>query len=540
MRARLLCGCGLAALLAACSNGSSIVRADAGSADVGLVDAAPGDAGLADLAPGQEAATASDAGSGADTGLGDGGQTDAAQADVAQADAAQADASPAEDASGQDAAIGADAGAADAAVDAPSGYDASVQHAFHVRQGAAGDGSDWQSALGALPAQLQRSAIYYVADGDYHPSGYTFDDPAAGQDLIIVRKATAADHGTDTGWDAAFGDGVAQFGPLTFTGAYTIFDGVFAYGFRVVGGYQGFIVDITDTADHVTVRCSDLDGNFQTNASGYHTGGVCNGVDITGSYVTLQANDIHNIADDGVGVYGQHLVFEGNRIHRLHGCGTDNGCGPCYNGHSDGLELNATTDVVMRGNLVYDIQSTSALITGQFGPGDYTRDLVLENNIFYTPAVGLTVYLYYVQGARVVNNVIWGRTQGTRYGGLSLGPELTNLDLRNNIILNINFTHLGGSFNAAEHRMHDNLYGMIDAGEYTAAADEIVGDPRFVNILMSGNEADHPPDITAEDFRLQTGSPAIDRADPAFAPALDFFGAARVGAPDLGAIEHQP
>ena len=137
---------------------------------------------------------------------------------------------------------------------------------------------------------------------------------------------------------------------------------------------------------------------------------------------------------------------------------------------------------------------------------------MLKNNVFYTPDTGITVYLYYVKGAKVHNNVIWGMTQGSKFGGLAIGPEMTNLELKNNIILNINYSLLGATFDAAQHKIDYNLFGVLDAAQYKAAAHDLVGDPKFAAIPLSSNLADHKTStLVASDFHLKPGSPAIDK-----------------------------
>jgi len=79
----------------------------------------------------------------------------------------------------------------------------------YILDGGSGDGSAWNNAWDALPAELVRGDTYYIADGEY-PS-YSFNDAADGTTLITVKKATIADHGTETGWDNAYGDGQAIF-----------------------------------------------------------------------------------------------------------------------------------------------------------------------------------------------------------------------------------------------------------------------------------------------------------------------------------------
>jgi hypothetical protein len=56
---------------------------------------------------------------------------------------------------------------------------------------------------------LTRGDTYYIADGSYVT--YIFDDVASGSLVITIKKATVADHGTETGWLDTYGDGQAVF-----------------------------------------------------------------------------------------------------------------------------------------------------------------------------------------------------------------------------------------------------------------------------------------------------------------------------------------
>ena len=90
----------------------------------------------------------------------------------------------------------------------------------YVRDGAIGanNGSDWINAWTSLPSSLIRGDTYYIADGTYF--GYTFDDAESGTSIITIKKAIESDHGSETGWDLSYGDGVA-----TFTSTITISSG---------------------------------------------------------------------------------------------------------------------------------------------------------------------------------------------------------------------------------------------------------------------------------------------------------------------------
>jgi len=117
-----------------------------------------------------------------------------------------------------------------------------TQTIHYIRSGASGDGSNWTNALNALPADLERGHTYYIADGTY--SGYTFNDGLDGTKYITIKKATASDHGNNTGWpiDNSYGDGSATFtGAINFNTGYYIFDGA-TRGTDWQSGY-GFVID---------------------------------------------------------------------------------------------------------------------------------------------------------------------------------------------------------------------------------------------------------------------------------------------------------
>jgi len=153
----------------------------------------------------------------------------------------------------------------------------------YVRSDASGNqtGTDWANAHTQLPSSLVRGDIYYVADGSY-PS-YTFNDAESGTSLITVKKATQADHGTDTGWVTAYGDGVAEFAPITFHTGYFVFEGTTGsgksgHGFKIKGTSAGqqlvkfpFEYTQTDiTISHTEIEHRGLDTGTKDR------GGLCN------------------------------------------------------------------------------------------------------------------------------------------------------------------------------------------------------------------------------------------------------------------------
>jgi hypothetical protein len=84
----------------------------------------------------------------------------------------------------------------------------------YVRAGATGSGSgaDWTNAYTKLPATLTRGVTYYLASGSY-PS-YFANTANSGTTTITIQAATAASHGTATGWSISYATDVT--GPAVF------------------------------------------------------------------------------------------------------------------------------------------------------------------------------------------------------------------------------------------------------------------------------------------------------------------------------------
>ena len=404
----------------------------------------------------------------------------------------------------------------------------------------ANSGLDWNNAWRQLPSSLTRGYTYYFADGTYN--SYTFDD-APSATYITVKKATGADHGTDTGWQSSYGDGVASFSNCAFSNtSYIILDGQVEDGFTLIKqGLGGTVVNITGS-DHITLRNCDLDGNFATLSGGEpttHTNGACNVLHAdSSSYLTIENCKLHNVADDGLEIHGSnYLTITGNEVYNLYGCGTDGGCGDCYNGHSDGIEIFDVENAEFIGNLVYDARSTSAFICDNWttDPGNDSANVTLVNNIFYNPETGFCIYLDSMHGVDATHNVFWGVQAGS-YGGLSIS-DVTDLDMYNNIILSINYSHMGDTYNASEHRGDYNLFGY-DTGQYPLQTNDIIdSDPDLENIPGISGPADRT--VTAEDFRLTSASSARD-AGTNMGITVDFFGNTRPQGSgyDMGAHEY--
>lgn len=147
----------------------------------------------------------------------------------------------------------------------------------YVRPGAPGsnNGTDWTNAYTSLPAALVRGDTYYVASGSY--PAYTFDDPQSGTLTITVKKATAADHGMDTGWQGAFGTGQAIFNSvIEFQTGYYVLDGQTrneadwfdgpSYGFRINHNNmdQNIVISGGSASSNIAVKYVFVDAIYKS------------------------------------------------------------------------------------------------------------------------------------------------------------------------------------------------------------------------------------------------------------------------------------
>jgi hypothetical protein len=314
---------------------------------------------------------------------------------------------------------------------------------------------------------------------------------------------------------------------ITNSSNITVRNCTFATSYAVNG--SGGVGDIGGS-NHITIDSCDFNGDTTT----------CTGMNVNGSYITISNCFIHDIADDGFQCNtGDHIYFYHNTVCHLYGCGTDGGCGPCYNGHSDGFELGMLDSVELIGNLVYDVRSTSAVILDNWqGDSANIHNLLMENNVFYTPECGVVVYLFYVDGVKMYNNTIWK----SNWLGVSVGPRVTRVEAYNNIVQCIDYTFLGGTYNASDHKYDYNLVGFSGRGLPVQAHDVVSADPKFRKIpIASDNTSAHVyRTVTPADFELMSGSQAIGAGTSVGGvPADDFYGRVRTLPYDMGAIKYQ-
>ena len=283
---------------------------------------------------------------------------------------------------------------------------------------------------------------------------------------------------------------------------------------------SGTVVDIKNSKQIVVENC-DIDGKVN----------ACTGINIlnNSSQVTIKGCTIHDIADDGIQSHNcSDLFLLNNEISHLYGCGTDGGCGPCYNGHSDGIELFNIDGLEIKGNLIYDVRSTAALFCSRFDTF-INKNYVIENNIWYTPESGFVAYVQYTHGLKIYNNIMW---KGV-YGGIAVGEGITGMEMHNNILHAINYKHMKAAFNANEHTIDYNLLAVGNQGYLPNTHDITDANHAFEKIPKISSSTTYT-DVRAEDFKPKSGSKTIDAGFAgAHSPSTDYFGNGRTDNADV-------
>ncbi len=229
---------------------------------------------------------------------------------------------------------------------------------WHIRSGATGlnNGTNWADAWTSLPSTLGRGDTYYIADGTY--GGYTFSDAESGTTYVYVKKATAADHGTDMGWNPGFGDGQALFSDtITFENSYYEFNGQYrnsdwtsGYGFKVdFEGKRGLFINRSGvgniTVKYVEIEGWTLTGNSCTRAvefmSGYHDN------------LYIGYNYLHTIIGATLSTGGTNgAIIEYNYI------GENGSNASC---HGEAMAPNSETNFTVRYNIVKDTMGSGVI-----------------------------------------------------------------------------------------------------------------------------------------------------------------------------------
>ena len=261
----------------------------------------------------------------------------------------------------------------------------------YVRDNASGDnnGTDWTNAWEDnddwSAADIARGDTVYYADGTY--VGDTFDDAISGSTINYILKATASEHGTETGWNAAYGDGVAHFyeasmaayaSVITFETNYWVFDGkvgsdTSGHGFKVsTDDNDGVarVIMFSDNASNITLAHFEAEGpgediNYNTDVIYCNTGA---------DNITIQYCWLHDVARNLITQSGgDNWLLERSVLNRNHNTADI---------HQQGIQggPTVTNTFTIRYNIFIDINGTGYIVP--LG-GTAHRKWYVYGNLFY-------------------------------------------------------------------------------------------------------------------------------------------------------------
>ncbi|MGY8733026.1 MAG: hypothetical protein ACKVK0_12865 [Pirellulales bacterium] len=287
---------------------------------------------------------------------------------------------------------------------------------YYVLDGGSGSGTTWTDAADTLPATLTRGDTYYIGDGSY-PT-YTFDDAVSGTTVITIKKAIEGDHGTETGWSSAYGDGVAEWAHWRLETSYYTFNGQSGggpggwetgHGFKVVDT-SGYRVRAIDNVTNIIIQRTEITETNNTPDSGVSFGAlVYPGTDCTNW--TFQYCYLHY-------VYGPCLqtAFVGSDNWLVEYCKLGDNTGDTS--HSEVIVWQGTDDWTLRYNYFFDWRSTGCIncvvgTSGGTGDNNVNENIHIYGNIFdqgvgqasaIIAAVDDAGNTQFFRGARVYNN----------------------------------------------------------------------------------------------------------------------------------------
>jgi hypothetical protein len=356
------------------------------------------------------------------------------------------------------------------------------------------DGSTWAKAWTSLSSVTwTRGDTYYIAGGTY-TTNFTFPT-TSGTSWVKLKKANAADNGSDTGWSASFASNQVVIAGYTHSSMnYLEIDGVTGDGKTTSGyGIKMYVSGVSEQIFHMNNSTGPYHfTHIEFEGPGFAYGSTAAG----GLYISSGGEKgfhvdhcyFHSIPwnaitlTNGVGTswtdYG--MLIENNLIEHvggvyiaypsLHGQGIQIG----YNGTS--------TYVIIRNNIFRDLIGTAFIsymgTDGSTGIHSYSR---IYNNIFYitdhdtyymispgfiwSSASSLTDYFY------IYNNTIFnvgdsGHLQLEGRISISSRGTITTVESKNNLWVSSQIGYPGhaGVTTSSNNDYYNNI-GSVPTGE---------------------------------------------------------------------------
>lgn len=260
----------------------------------------------------------------------------------------------------------------------------------------------------------------------------------------------------------------------------------------------------------------------------------------SGNFVDIVGFDISGSGRLGILNYASNTRIEANHVHDLKisgGCTGSGGAGIVDANYS------ATDDDII-GNVVHDIGIPGKCNGVQGIYHSNLRGKIMNNIVYRVSAWGIHLW-HAANNVVIANNTVFNNGSSSMGGGIEAGSGdspggivLDHTSIINNIVYNnpgasiTQYCYSGAGCIGSSNLTANNLVygnGRNISLRVGSAKGTIGADPKFVNYQANGTG----------NYRLQSGSPAINKAVAASAPTYDIDSAARPlgGAIDIGAYE---
>ena len=265
----------------------------------------------------------------------------------------------------------------------------------------------------------------------------------------------------------------------------------------------------------------------------YH--GTIKGLDVTGATNAVGINCVANGGNNTADISDCHVYGNNMGLHATTVGGGSPNCSPVihnnhiYSNNTRGVGNMGHATAIIEYNFIYK-NGSGEKGNGGIGCSDNSAPRIIGNVIYANNDVGISA----TGTARpeVINNTIYNHNsasplaEGVRFGQdgeISSGVVLNNIIVHNAYGLVAKFgRHLTGND-------YNDIWGNLrsDYIGFKKGVHDISANPLFVN-------------VDTGDFHLQAGSPCIDKAETANAPARDIDGIQRPQgqASDMGAYEY--
>jgi parallel beta-helix repeat protein len=260
-----------------------------------------------------------------------------------------------------------------------------------------------------------------------------------------------------------------------------------------------------------------------------------------GNYVDITGFDITGTGRLGILNYASYTVMSNNHVHNLTVSGGCTGSGGA--GIDNATYTGSNGDMI--GNVIHDIGKPGSCngIQGLYSSNNGGH--IMNNIVYRVSAWGIQLW-HASTNTIIANNTVFANGAGGMGGGIVTGVgdapggvQLTNTKVINNIVYAnpasgiVQYCYSGQSCIGSGNVVSNNLVygnGSAISMKVGSATGTISADPKFVSYNPTGTG----------DYRLQSGSPAVNKGTATSAPASDIVGVARPkgGAYDIGAYEN--